>query len=132
MKQVSWLVICSPVWLSDVHQALILAREDPSYAEIFRASRAIMFMGTPHRGSDIATAAVRLAALTNLGITVSGASFFVSPIRTDLLKTLARESPILGSIQDSFRHLVKNLIIISCYETEVIDGLQQLVSYDRS
>lgn len=89
-------------------------------------------MGTPHRGSDIAAFAVHLAALTNLGLTVSGASFFVSPMRTDLLKSLARESSMLGSIQDSFRHLVANLIIISCYETEIVNGLQRLVSYNPS
>jgi hypothetical protein len=30
-------------------------------------------------------------------------SFFVAPIRTDLLKVLVRDFPILDSIDDSFR-----------------------------
>jgi hypothetical protein len=88
-----------------------------------------MFMGTPHRGSDIAAAAVNLTALANLGLAISGALFFVSPMRTDLLRSLERESPILGSIQDSFRH-VRNLTIISCYETEIFNGLQRMVGHN--
>jgi hypothetical protein len=74
-----------------------------------------MFMGTPHRGSDIAATAARLAELANIGLTIPGASFLVNPVRTDLLKALERESPTLGGIHDSFRHLAKKLIIISCY-----------------
>ena len=87
-----------------------------------------MFMGTPHRGSEVAKTAVNLAAVANLPQVVPGMSFFVSPIRTDLLKVLIRDSPILDNIDDSFRHRIGNITIMSCYETELIQGLQKLVS----
>jgi hypothetical protein len=89
-------------------------------------------MGTPHRGSGIATAAKNLTALANLGLAVSGALFFVSPMRTDLLRALQRESSTLEIIQDDFSHLAGNLTIISCYETEIFHGLQRMVSHNRS
>src|SRR5271168_1310011 len=109
-------------------RTITTAYEDPRFNELFLASRAIMFMGTPHRESDIAKTVVNLAAATNLPHVFPGLSFFVAPIRTDLLKVLVRDSPILDSIDDSFRDRIGNIIIMSCYETEFLKGLQKLAS----
>ena len=90
-----------------------------------------MFMGTPHRGSGIAAAAKPLSKLINLGLSLSGTSAMTGVMRTDLFKLLSHESTQLGDINESFIHRVGNISVLSCYETEVPRGLQQLVSADR-
>ena len=129
--------VCSnacPIRLSrpDSVEAIVTAYEDPRFNDIFHASRAIMFMGTPHRGSAIANTAVNLATIANFRQKVPGLSFLVKPIRTDLLKVLIRDSPILDDIDNSFRHRIGNITIMSCYETVRIEILQKLASFSLS
>ena len=112
----------------DAFQAIVTAYEDPKLNEVFLASRAIMFMGTPHRGSDIAKTAANFAAVANLPQAVPGLSFFVGPVRADLFNLLIRDSSILDDIDDSFRHRIGNIVIMSCYETELIEGSRKLAS----
>lgn len=87
-----------------------------------------MFMGTPHRGSDIALAVKPLVAFANMSMSLSGAANVTGLMRTDLIKILSRDSAALGDINGSFRHRVGNIIIMSCYELEIFGGLQQRVS----
>ena len=87
-----------------------------------------MFMGTPHRGSDIASALSSLPRVTNFGLTKSGASRLSGLVRTDLIRLLSRDSDALGDINESFVHIVGDRQIISCYETKVAPGLNHLVS----
>jgi hypothetical protein len=86
-----------------------------------------MFMGTPHRGSDIALAVKPLVTFANLSMSLSGTSNFAGSMRTDLIKILSRDSTVLGDISDSFRNLMGDIIIMSCYELEIVRGLQQRV-----
>lgn len=89
-----------------------------------------MFMGTPHRGSDIAAAAKSLSRLINFGLSLSGTSVMTGLMRTDLFKLLSHESTQLGDINESFVHRLENIVIMSCFETEIPGGLQHLVSMD--
>jgi len=87
-----------------------------------------MFMGTPHRGSDIAAAMVPLAKVANFWLGVSKASAVTGSMRTDLIKLLTRDSAALGNINESFIPRAQNLIIVSYLETMFPVGLQQLVT----
>jgi len=106
---------------------MVSAHENERFAEITRTTRAIMFIGTPHRGSDIAAALGPLAAIANLGLSISGGSLFAGSMRTDLVKFLSRESTALGEVNESFIPQIRDKIIISCFETEVPVGLTRLV-----
>jgi ankyrin repeat domain-containing protein 50 len=86
-----------------------------------------MFMGTPHRGSDIAAAVKPLSRLVNYGLSLSGTSIMTGLMRTDLFMLLSRESTQLGDINESFVHRLENIVIMSCFETEIPRGMQHLV-----
>ncbi|KAI5921326.1 hypothetical protein F4810DRAFT_344137 [Camillea tinctor] len=81
----------------------ILARQDVSCKEIASRIFSIFFLGTPHRGSDLAT------ILQNILQVTWGTKPFVS----DLLPN----SVTLSEINDSFRHYAGDLHLWSFYET---------------
>jgi hypothetical protein len=87
-------------------------------------------MGTPHRGSDIAAASKPLSRLINFGLSLSGTSVVTGLMRTDLFRLLSHESTQLGDINESFVHRLEDIVIMSCFETEIPRGLQHLVSKD--
>lgn len=86
-----------------------------------------MFMGTPHRGSDIVLAVKPLVNFTNFSMSLAGATTFTGSMRTDLIEILSRDSTTLGDISESFRNRVENLIIMSCYELDIVTGLRHPV-----
>lgn len=86
-----------------------------------------MFMGTPHRGSDIALAVKPLLTFAKASMSWSGTANFAGSMRTDLIDILSRDSTVLGDITEAFRNRIENIIILSCYELEIIKGLQQRV-----
>lgn len=81
----------------------ILARQDRTAADLASRIHSIFFLGTPHRGSEMA------AVLENI-LTVSWGK---KPFVTDLVPN----SAALSSINDSFRHLAPDLRLWSFYET---------------
>jgi ankyrin repeat domain-containing protein 50 len=111
-----------------VAKAVVIAHEDDNFTEILKATGAIMFFGTPHRGSDIADAVNPMAKLANFWLEVSGASALTGSMRTDLLKVLEDDSSALDDINDAFKQRARDMLIYSFYETERQRGLQQLVS----
>ena len=60
------------------HKALIIAQREKNFSEIHKATRGVIFLGTPHRGSD--------SSLLGLCIATAAAPFFGS--NKTLLKTL--------------------------------------------
>ena len=86
-----------------------------------------MFMGTPHRGSDIATLGRLFSRFLDLGVGPATKLFVGPPMRTGLLKMLSRDSESLGKVTRSFRERATSLEIMSCYETEALRGLGRLV-----
>ncbi|KAI8628819.1 hypothetical protein F5Y19DRAFT_98111 [Xylariaceae sp. FL1651] len=84
-------------------KAYILARQDITCKDLAARIFSLFFLGTPHRGSDLA------AILQNMLAVAWGAKPFVS----DLLPN----SATLGEINDAFRHYAGDLHIWSFYET---------------
>jgi hypothetical protein len=107
---------------------MISAHENERFAEVLRTTRAIMFMGTPHRGSDIAASLTPLIDVVNVALTLSGGSLFAGSMRADLVKVLSRGSSALDDINESFIPRVRQKHIISCFETEWPKGFHQPVS----
>ncbi|KAK0732424.1 hypothetical protein B0T21DRAFT_195625 [Apiosordaria backusii] len=84
----------------------ILAREDPSAANIAERIHSIFFLATPHRGSDMASL---LDGVLSASLGIWGKKPFVMD--------LGPNSAALASINDAFRHIAPNLRLWSFYET---------------
>ena len=104
-----------------------MAHEFDYFAEVLRATRLIAFMGTPHRGSQIAAALGPLATFANFWLDISFTSILAGSMRTDLIRMLSRDSAKLDEINDSFKQRAKNMTIISCYERVKASGSPSLV-----
>jgi hypothetical protein len=106
--------------LSDSFQALILAHNKRIvYSDILDRTAGLIFMGTPHRGSDKAKWASMLKELLNtVGV---GSS-------TQLLADLKRQSRTLVQINSDFvERGAKILRILSFYEMYTTEGLMSRV-----
>ncbi|KAK3394402.1 hypothetical protein B0H63DRAFT_388006, partial [Podospora didyma] len=84
-------------------KAYILARQDPAASGLAARVHSIFFLGTPHRGSDMA------AILENMLAASGGRKPFVSDLRPN--------SAALEGINDAFRHYASDLNLWSFYET---------------
>ena len=84
-------------------KAYILAREDPTCDDLSKRIHSMFFLGTPHRGSSMAT------ILENM-LTIAWSK---KPFVTDLMPN----STSLTAINDVFRHFAPALRIWSFYET---------------
>jgi hypothetical protein len=79
----------------------------------------VIFLGTPHRGADIAYWSKLLAKFANV--------LSAGKIREDLLKALAPKSTELGTICSQFVERGMRLQIFSLYERHETSGLGSLV-----
>ncbi|KAM7204974.1 hypothetical protein V8F33_001215 [Rhypophila sp. PSN 637] len=86
----------------------ILARQDPTASDIASRIHSMFFLGTPHRGSDLA------AVLENMLAVTWGRKPFVGD--------LTPNSSVLAAINDSFRHYAPDLRLWSFYETLPVRG----------
>ncbi|KAH8807662.1 hypothetical protein F5884DRAFT_752245 [Xylogone sp. PMI_703] len=84
-------------------KAYIQARQDPSFQDLSTRFHTFYFLATPHRGSDLARTLHNVLKITY------GHKPFVSD--------LERNSGLISSINDSFRHYADDLQICSFYET---------------
>lgn len=87
-----------------VKKAYLLGQNDENYQNIVKSISAITFLGTPHRGTN-------LAELLNKVLFVS----FQSP--KSFILDLNRSSPALEELNEQFRHVAPRLSIVSFYET---------------
>ena len=101
---------------ADFRQALIMAHNKQiAYSEILDRTAGLIFMGTPHRGSDTAKWASMLKEMFN----VVGAGS-----HTHLLADLKRQSRTLIQINSDFvERAVKFQQILSFYELCTTGGL---------
>lgn len=88
-----------------VKEAYMQGKDDPQYAAIIEAISSIIFLSTPHRGTNLAETLNRILKVSS----VSGPMKFISE--------LASGSQTLQKLNDSFRHVAPKLQIISFYET---------------
>jgi hypothetical protein len=103
-------------------QALINAHERfDVHANILEHTRGIVFMGTPHLGTNAADWPSMLAGLIKV-------STFGTSTNTPLLDELRQNSQILTKICRQFTGRISGLKILTFYETLKCKGLNQLVS----
>jgi len=87
-------------------QAFILGQNDAHYKDIVQSVSGIIFLGTPHRGSNLAQVMNR----------VLQASVFNHSAK-EYITELQRNSPTLQEINDQFRNIATDLSIVSFFET---------------
>ena len=82
---------------------------DRSYIRILQNTKAIVFLGTPHRGAHLAS------LLSNL--------LFVSFSQRKFVDQLHVNSELIRGINDQFRHCSESLELVSFYESTQMRGL---------
>jgi len=97
-----------------VKRALITAKLDSCYHDIYDAASGIAFFGTPHRGSAIAKFGDVAASIIR--------AVFHNPKNT-FMDALKKDSMFSDFIIDDFRHQVERYQILSFFETEKIKNL---------
>ncbi|KAI0543731.1 hypothetical protein F4679DRAFT_577412 [Xylaria curta] len=120
------LFICHSLGGVVVKRALVIAHErSRRYGSITQDTFGIMFLGTPHRGSDVAFWGKLFGSLANI-VTIGS-------IRTQLLDDLKRKSDILGATCSQFVERSQSLHrIFSIYERVRVKGLSSLVVEEDS
>ncbi|KAJ8131152.1 hypothetical protein O1611_g2472 [Lasiodiplodia mahajangana] len=100
-----------------VKEACIQGQNDPAYTEIIKSVSSIIFLSTPHRGTNLAEALNRILRAT----------FVTSPMQ--FIAELAAGSQTLEKLNEGFRHIAPKLQVVSFYETRPtsIAGTQVLV-----
>jgi hypothetical protein len=124
------IFVCHSLGGIVVKKALALAHEeDGQYGDVLSACAGIIFMGTPHRGSDAASWAEMLASIIN-AVSVSNL------IRQDLLNTLKTTSKELEETSSQSLHRLSKFPIASVVECMPLPPLREnlvsrstLVSY---
>ncbi|KAI0540426.1 hypothetical protein GGR58DRAFT_146121 [Xylaria digitata] len=87
-----------------VKKAYLLGVFDVNYKEVIESVSAIIFLSTPHRGTN-------LAAILNRVLAVSFHS------TKDFISDLKKSSPAIEELNEQFRHFAPRLSIWSFYET---------------
>lgn len=116
-KQRSLVFICHSLGGIVFKQLVVRGHEQNSfYGPLLEKIQGIIFLGTPHRGSDLAywdSIGTRIVRAATLGLTTN----------TKLSKDLKVDSEMLKRISDSFAHRGAAFRIRSFYETEFLPGL---------
>ena len=86
----------------------------------------IVFLSTPHRGSESAEWASIMANVVKASTYTIAA--WTGSVRKDLLDTLKKDSKELTDLAKEVRSLISKSIIISCYETLSTPPLKTSVS----
>lgn len=80
-------------------------QNDPDYEKIVKSISTIIFLSTPHRGTNLAEIFNRILQ----------ASFIVTP--KQYISELTKNSYTLQKLNEQFRHCANKLDIVSFYET---------------
>ncbi|UKZ69594.1 uncharacterized protein TrAtP1_010600 [Trichoderma atroviride] len=88
-----------------VKEAYMQGKDDPEYAAIIKAISSIIFLSTPHRGTNLAETLNRILKV----------SLVAKPMQ--FISELTSGSQTLQKLNESFRHVAEKLQIISFYET---------------
>jgi len=87
-------------------KAYMQGLNNPEYESIIKATSAITFIATPHRGSNLAEILNRILQSTDSNNS-----------KQDFSK-LAKSSSTLQRLNEQFRHIAPELDIVSFYETQ--------------
>lgn len=86
--------------------AVIQGHLNKEYSDLVLNIKSVLFLATPHRGTDLAKTLNRV---------LSGSVFGHAP--REYITELTRNSPTIDELSDSFRHHASKLHIFSFYET---------------
>ena len=100
LGQVPIVVVAHSMGGLVIKQAVVQGHSDSEFSHIVSMINAVVFLATPHRGTDLAE------TLNKLGLTPK---IYVAE--------LARRSPTIDELNDTFRHHVSKLRLVSFYET---------------
>ena len=90
-------------------QALIDAHNDQCYSRVLNNIKAIVFLGTPHGGANLAS------LLRNLLLISFSQRIFVDQLRV--------KSELIQGINDQFQDFSESLELVSFYESKEMRGL---------
>ena len=92
--------------------------------ELSRRLSGIMFLGTPHRGSETADVASVLTGVVNVAARIGSLGLAKNPLQQNILNGLKTGSISLRELHDKFRKRVSELQVKSLFETKdtVIGG----------
>jgi len=101
----------------------VIAGQEETYTSIYESTLGIIFFGTPHQGSSIASHAT---AITRTLLPLARQP------DAELLKTLRKGSPSLKRLGEDWKkhHERRPYNIVSFYETRTMRGLRGLVSFE--
>lgn len=87
-------------------KAFVHGHLDDEYRDIISNVKAVLFLATPHRGTDLATTLNKILTSSIFGHSSK-----------DYVAELASKSPTIDDLNESFRHHASNVQIFSFYET---------------
>jgi ankyrin repeat domain-containing protein 50 len=102
---------------------LVLAHEASRYTNILQSTKAVVFFGTPHSGSEQADFLSVLVDIVAKFGSLSMIDRAYGKIRQDLLRTLKPRSVELEALSMSFMERSKELEIVSFYEENAMPPL---------
>ncbi|SPQ24477.1 235e68a4-f2c6-4a1f-9974-4af5ecff0924 [Thermothielavioides terrestris] len=103
-------------------KAFVQGHLNPEFSEIVSMIKAVLFLATPHRGTDLAETLSKLLST----------SFFGHSLKKYVTE-LARRSPTIDELNEAFRHHASKLQIFSFYETmTTAAGPMSLMIVDKS
>ncbi|KAG8534008.1 uncharacterized protein KY384_000850 [Bacidia gigantensis] len=114
------ILICHSLGGIVAKKALTLAKLLPGYESVGKSIKAVVFMGTPHRGSRMSSYLTPLSRIVN-------AVTFSTPIRADLIGNLQVLSRELSEIAELAGHQLNQIPVISFYEQKKMKGIDCLV-----
>lgn len=117
------IFICHSMGGIIVKKALNVCQIEPRYGHILSTVPSILFLSTPHGGSDPADLLAVIAQVATIPL----ASRWVGRTRHELITALGRNSKELYTISKEFRHHTKNLKIFSFIEQKSIPPLNKLI-----
>ncbi len=110
------------------YQAIIYAiLKQTTYQDIRSSCVGVIFLGTPHRGSLQTGWPMLIANIAK--VATVGTSRLVGNARTDLLKALQREAPVLEQLARDFADQPRNIKIASFVEQDITPPAKERVSH---
>ncbi|KAK4139151.1 uncharacterized protein C8A04DRAFT_33378 [Dichotomopilus funicola] len=104
-----------------VKNALVIAHDAADfYGDILNSTKGIIFMATPHRGSELVPWALLLSNIVNV------VSFGLG-IKKSLLRNIDRDSDMLAEVSRRFAHRATKLRLMSFVEQQIERPLTTLV-----
>lgn len=100
--------------------------EDAFRGAMLKSVVGIVFLGTPHQGSNCANLAMAIGGMLNANPLATRSTSAV--VKAGDLKLLTYNSGPLQDLILSARHRLQNLMVVSFYETEPTPPLNSLVS----